>query len=67
MIAHRGVAFVLPLLERWRSGTLLAAVLRGDLDAPALQVLHAALAQRPDDGTEGTRDLRIAVEQALPR
>lgn len=67
VIAHRGVAFVLPLLERWRSGTLLAAVLRGDLDAPALQVLHAALAQRPDDGTEGTRDLRIAVEQALPR
>lgn len=67
VIDHRGVAFVLPLLERWRSGTLLAAVLRGDLDASALQSLHAALAQRPDDGTEGTRDLRIAVEQALPR
>ena len=24
------------------------------IDAPALQILHAALAQRPDDGTEGT-------------
>ncbi|MBD9470190.1 hypothetical protein [Pseudoxanthomonas sp. PXM01] len=65
VIAHRGIGFVLPLLERWRSGTLLAVVLRGDLDDAALQLFHAVLVQRPDDGNEGARDLRSAVEWAL--
>lgn len=64
VIAHRGFAFVLTLLERWRSGTLLAAVLRDEVDPDGLQVLRDALAQRPDDGTEGTRDLRTAVDFA---
>ena len=65
VIAHHGIAFVLPMLERWRSGTLLAAVLRNDLGRDALHALHRVLRQRPDGGTEGTRDLRTAVELAL--
>jgi hypothetical protein len=65
VIAHHGIAFVLPLLDRWRSATLLAAVLRGELDHEALHALRDALARRPDDGTEGTRELRIAVEREL--
>lgn len=65
VIAHHGIGFVLPLLDRWRSGTLLAAVLRGDLDPGALYALQGGLAQRSDDGTEGTRDLRVAVAGRL--
>lgn len=65
VIAHHGVAFILPLLGRCRSATLLASVLRGELDQDALHALHGALARRPDDGTEGTRELRIAIERQL--
>lgn len=65
VIAHHGMAFVLPLLDRWRSGALLSVVLRDDLQRDALWALRGALAARRDDGTEGTRDLRTAVELAL--
>lgn len=65
VVAHHGIAFVLPLLDRWRSGALLAAVLHGDLDRAALHGLRAALAQRGDNGTEGMRDLRIAIDRTL--
>ncbi|MBL8256780.1 hypothetical protein J2X02_002625 [Pseudoxanthomonas japonensis] len=64
-IAYLGPASVLPMLVRGRSGALLAAVLRDGLDRHALRALGEALAQHPDDGTEGTRDLRAAVGLAL--
>ena len=65
LAAHHGIAFVTGLLPHLRSGAVLALVLRGDLDDTALHTLHAALRDRPDDGSEGASDLRTALALLL--
>lgn len=61
LVAHHGIGFVTRLLGHLRSGTVLALVLRGDLDHRELVELQVALQDRPDNGTEGTSDLRGAL------
>ncbi len=65
LVAHHGIGFVTGLLGHLRSGAVLALVLRGELDAQALLTLHAALQDRPDNGSEGTSDLRTALAVLL--
>jgi hypothetical protein len=65
LVAHHGIGFAIRLLGHLRSGAVLALVLRGDLDHQELIALQGALQDRPDNGTEGTSDLRTALAVLL--